>query len=369
MIQSARGGKTGRKRLLEKLGQPGTQPPPAELRRDQVNKEKTKIKKKEEATSPGTSSNTAGGETPLQKVGNKKRPKEPLPGSPMEEESSPDMVAVILGEAKERATKPRKQQPAATQPTERTAEQPPAKAKVPPPASARVSEELLRPRTEENRRLEQRLKWENWEKAAKKYITQRRQLQERRETNEPEGKVEDKMETGKEDKPTAENDQEANRQSQPLTPLIPRDESPTGDGSTTEDLEGEEEEHVRGKEPQRQQARVSESWHKTTRPAEPLMPKKRGLTGGEAQLRLNQLAYLTVWMQQSTERRQAWEREYPDQDEDAISLAKKMQQMDVQLGDGATIQCIQSQLIEWGMQVFVQTEPQEQTPETPQCRK
>ena len=154
-----------------------------------------------------------------------------------------------------------------------------------------------------------------------------------------------------------------------LTPLIPRDESPISDGSTTEDLEAEEEEHRRGEEPQQQEASGSENWHKNTRLAEPRMPKKRELTGEEVQLKLDQLAYLTMWMQQSTERRQAWEREYPNQDKDTISLAKKMQQMDMQLGDGATIQCIQRQLSEWGMQEPVQTEPQEQTPETPQCRK
>ena len=369
MIQAARGGKAGRKRLLEKLGQPGTQPPQAELRRDQANKEKTRIKKKEEATSSETSSTMAGGETSTQKVGNKKRPRKPLPGSPMEEELSPDMVAVILGEVKEREKRPRKQQLTATRPKETTADQPPVKARVPPPESARVSEELLRQRTEENRRREQRLEWQNWENAAKKYIKQREQLQERRETNEMEGQVEDKMEVGKEDKPTVENDQEANRQSQPLTPLIPRDESPIGDGSATEDLEAEEEEHGRGEEPQQQEASGSENWHKNTRLAEPRMPKKRELTGEEVQLKLDQLAYLTMWMQQSTERRQAWEREYPNQDKDTISLAKKMQQMDMQLGDGATIQCIQRQLSEWGMQEPVQTEPQEQTPETPQCRK
>ena len=86
MIQAARGGKVGRKRLLEKLGQPGTQPPQAELRRDQANKDKTRIKKKEKATSSETSSTMAGGETSTQKVGNKKRPRKPLPRSSMEEE-------------------------------------------------------------------------------------------------------------------------------------------------------------------------------------------------------------------------------------------------------------------------------------------
>ena len=151
-----------------------------------------------------------------------------------------------------------------------------------------------------------------------------------------------------------------------------RDESPIGDGSTTEELEGEEEEQVSGKEPQPKQAGSSESWHKNTRPAEPPeppMPKRRKLTGEEAQLRLDQIAYLTMWMQQSTERRQVWEREYPDQGKDVISLAKEIQYMDVQLGDGATMQCIYSQLMEWGIPGKVEKGLQEQTPETPQCKE
>ena len=269
MIQAARGRKAGRKRLLKKLGQPGTQLSSAEPRPDQVNKEKSTVKKRKKSTSSGTSLTVARGETARQKVGNKKRPKEPFQGSPAEEESNPDGVAVILGEAKEKTTTPRKQKPTATQPTEQTASTPLAKARAPPPESARVSEELLRQRTEENRQREQRLEWKKWEKAAKKYIKQGEQLQERRETKETEVKVECKMETRKEEKPPAENDQEANTQSQPLTPLIPRDESPIGDGSTMEELEGEEEDHGCGK--------VSESWHKNTGPAERLMPKKRNL--------------------------------------------------------------------------------------------
>ena len=324
MEHAARGRKAGRKRLLEKLGQQKAQRSPAELRQDQVNKKKEKTEKKEEATSPRTSSTTARGETLrqdqvnkkkektekkkekatsprtssttarretlLQKVGNKKKPKESPPGNPTEEESSPDMAAVILGEAKERAVRPRKRQLTATQPAERTTQQSPAKsgvpeppqvkARVPPPESARVSEELLRQRTEENRRREQRLEWQNWENAAKKYIQQSRQLPERSEANVPDGKVETKMEKRKQDGPTAEDDQEENRQSQPLTPLIPRDESPIGDGSTTEELEGEEEEQASRKEPQPQQARSSESWRKNTRPAEPPMQEEAHRRGG-----------------------------------------------------------------------------------------
>ena len=74
-------------------------------------------------------------------------------------------------------------------------------------------------------------------------------------------------------------------------------------------------------------------------------------------------------MQQSTERRQAWEREYPDQDKDVISLARELQHVDVQLGDGATMQCIHSQLMKWGIPDMVEIGLQEQTPETPQCRE
>ena len=63
------------------------------------------------------------------------------------------------------------------------------------------------------------------------------------------------------------------------------------------------------------------------------------------------------------------EREYPDQDKDVISLAREMQHMDGQLGDGATMQCIHSQLMEWGIPDMAEMGLQEQTPETPQCRE
>ena len=93
--------------------------------------------------------------------------------------------------------------------------------------------------------------------------------------------------------------------------------------------------------------------------------KRRRLTGGEVQLRLEQTAYLTIWMQQDKDQRQAWEREQPDEEGDIHRLAKEIQSLDEQLGDGATVQGVRSQLQEWGKPVLEEEWPQERAPETP----
>ena len=74
--------------------------------------------------------------------------------------------------------------------------------------------------------------------------------------------------------------------------------------------------------------------------------------------------YKEGWLQQDAETRQLWEGKHPDLEEDTVRLAKEIQKMDLQLGEGADVQCIRSQLTKWGVQKIVQTEFQERTPET-----
>ena len=167
----------------------------------------------------------------------------------------------------------------------------------------------------------------------------------------------------------ANEDRGRERQSQPLTPLMPREESPIG--SPAEEVEGtaEDLEKVGGKESPEGQLPISMPRHKNTRPAEPTMPKKRRLTGGETQLRLEQTVYLTIWMQKDEAQRRVWEREQHDEEEDVSCLAKEIQCPDEHLGEGATMQCVRSQLQEWGVQGMEEARPQKQTPETPWQRQ
>ena len=319
------------------------------------------------------------GKCHCRKLGIERSREKPSPKSPTEEESSPDMVAVILGEAREKTPRPKKQQPATAQiverpvvpvvaATSRVQEPPQAKARIPPPESARVSAELLRERTEENRRRAQQIEWQNWENATKKHLKVREQLQARDATAAPEVRVETATRKEELSRTTATESQEKQEQSQPLTPLIPVDEPSLGDGSTTEELEGENDERLSGEERQPSQAATSYNWHKNTRPAEPKMPKRRKPSGEETKLKLEQIAYLTMWMQQEKGQRQAWEREPLDEETDVNNLAREMQTMDEQLGKGATLQCIRSQLTEWGIQGVEDAGPQDKTLETPLCK-
>ena len=360
MEHAARGGEGGRRKLMEKLGIKDDVEIPAQCGQDGTKKRKEKVEDQETPISSAavrmTSPTTRDREPPL-KVGNTKNLREEAPPSSGEEESSPDMVDIILGKAKERRSRPRTKKekaatatPAATVGTMRPA--PAMQAKVPPPESARVSAELLRQRTEENRQREQRIEWQNWESAAKRYLKTREQLQEREATRIQEERSQAERKKEEALKPAVKEDKQGEQQNQPLTPLMPREESPVS--NPTEELEREDEAP--------EQPTTSMTWRKNTRPAE---PKRRRLTGEEVQLRLEQTAYLAIWMQQDKDQRQAWEREQPDEEGDIRCLAKEIQSLDEQLGDGATVQCVRSQLQEWGQPVLEEEWPQEKAPETP----
>ena len=190
MEHAARGGEGGRRKLMEKLGINYDVEIPAQRGQDGKKKRKEKVEDQETPISSAavrmTSPTTRDREPPVN-MGNTKNLREEAPPRSGEEESSPDMVDIILGKAKERRSRPRAKKekaatatPAATVGTTRPA--PATQAKVPPPESARVSAELLRQRTEENRQREQRIEWQNWESAAKRYLKTREQLQEREAT-------------------------------------------------------------------------------------------------------------------------------------------------------------------------------------------
>ena len=391
MEHAARGGEVGRKKLLERLGikedkrapvQGGPdqnrkerdkaedQRTPVLRGRDQKRKEREKTVVREQNAAARMSSLTTKEERPPLKVGNKKKSKEAAPQSPMEEESSPDMVAVILGEAEERRPRQGKQKEerTTTSPPARSGTQesaPPVQTRVPPSESARVSAELLRQRNEEIRQREQRIEWQNWENAAKKYLKTRRQLQEREEARVREEV--NKKEENKDDREIAK-PKEAEKErmaEQPLTPLLPREESPIGDQSTTEQMEDDKAEQWALQSP------TSQAWHRNTRPAEPKIPKQRKweepaprLEGERASIRLEQLAYLAMWMKEDDETRYFWEGRQPDQEADFARLAREMQKTDPQLGQGATARCIASKLTEWGYEEPLGAPSQEAAPET-----
>ena len=226
------------------------------------------------------------------------------------------MVAVILGEVAERAPgRQRQQKPTEILDTKETEAQLPTKVRVPPPPSARVSEELLLQRTVENKR-EQRLPWEEWEKAQKRYIKQK-ELRERSEQKMAEEEGEDTTETGNMERAQAEAAPPATQgDTNPLTPLIPGDETPVEDGSATDELNCEE-----------GRTGDAEAWHKNTRPAEPPGPREKDQepSGGDFQLKIDQLAYLTLWMKQSVGTRQGREYAELDEEKDVIILAGKLQ--------------------------------------------
>ena len=238
------------------------------------------------------------------------------------------------------------------------------KRRVPPPASARVDESKI------DEVAVARLEKARLERLSEtgKDIKERQGTKEfKEEPNNPKENQERLDTAGS----TEEKDQPRMQQSQPLTPLLPRDESPIGDGSTTEEMEEEKQEQAAGAEPRQQPAQPSEAWRKITRPAEPQMPNKwkvigskTQLDGKQAQLKLDQLAYLTMWMKEDEETRQFWEGRQPDQEADTAQLAREMQKMDLHIGQGATAQCIASQLTEWGFQEVLKESLQETTPET-----
>ena len=83
---------------------------------------------------------------------------------------------------------------------------------------------------------------------------------------------------------------------------------------------------------------------------------------------MDQLAYLTLWMKQSAETRREWEKAEPNEEHDVVILSGKIQELDVQLGEGATVSCIRSQLVAWGKGEPEQTENEEKAPDAPQLR-
>ena len=123
-----------------------------------------------------------------------------------------------------------------------TASQQPTKPRVPPPPSAKVSEALLRQCIEENKRREQRPAWEAWEKAQKKYIKEKQELEERNEPKTAEAMVtQNATGAGNKEQPQAQVTVPVEQKEiSPLTPLIPGEETPVEDGSTTEEHDGEE---------------------------------------------------------------------------------------------------------------------------------
>ena len=98
MEHAARGGEGGRKKLMEKLGIREDERDQVQRGQEQRNKEKEKTKDRQ--TPARKSSPPTREKTPPVKVGNKKNTKEEIPQSPGEDDSSPDMVEVILGKQK-----------------------------------------------------------------------------------------------------------------------------------------------------------------------------------------------------------------------------------------------------------------------------
>ena len=280
----------------------------------------------------------------------------------MDRDESPDMVDEILGRtASSRQAKTdmrTKEESCATKHiqsgnTKRKCKQQEntereEKKKVPPPPSARVDESRID--EEAVARLEEA------------------RLKRIREES-------DKMKENKDNSDTAklkaDEEQRKAQQSQPLTPWLPREESLIGDGSTTEEVEDDKLEQDTRAEPHDRPTQLSEAWHKNTRPAEPRMTKKwqaseprPRLEGEQTQLKLDQLAYLAMWLKEDDETRRFWEGRQPDLEEDIARLAREMQTTDLQLGQGATAQCIASRLTEWGYEEVLGEPAQEKAPGT-----
>ena len=144
-----------------------------------------------------------------------------------EDEPSPDMVAVILGEVADKLPKQHRQQGPADHPTmKEKATQPEQKPRVPPPPSAKVSEELLRQRNAENREREQRQAWEAWEKAQKVYLKQQQMRERKRPTVEEDAVEKDTPEQEKlVPQQTETTPVSVMEIANPLTPPIPGDET------------------------------------------------------------------------------------------------------------------------------------------------
>ena len=276
-----------------------------------------------------------------------------------DQEESPDMVDEILGRRrntrqqgketqKEEESGDNKYNPSgnAKQKCETATADRERKKRVPPPPSARVDESKI-----------------DEEAVAKLEKTRLERLREEA----------DKKEENKDDLEIAKpkKEEEERMPEQPLTPLLPREESPIGDRSTTEEMEDDKAEQCAAEERDARQTPPSQAWHRNTRPAEPKIPKqwkleepKPRLEGEQARIRLDQLAYLAMWMKEDDETRYFWEGRQPDQEAEIARLAREMQKTDQQLGQGATAQCIASKLREWGYEEPLGAPSQETAPET-----
>ena len=62
--------------------------------------------------------------------------------------------------------------------------------------------------------------------------------------------------------------------------------------------------------------------------------------------------------------RKGWEKAEPDEESDAIVLAGQIQELDVQLGQGATVACIKSQLETWRENEPAKEESEDRAPDT-----
>ena len=74
-------------------------------------------------------------------------------------------------------------------------------------------------------------------------------------------------------------------------------------------------------------------------------------------------------MRQSTETRKEWDKAEPNEEQDIVIRAGKIQELDVQLGEGATVSCIKDQLVAWGEREPEQTGTEETAPDTQQLSK
>ena len=292
-------------------------------------------------------------------TGNKKRHGEQL--VTMDQEESPDMVDEILGRRtntrqqrketqneEENCGNKRNQSGNTKQKCKMATADREGKKRVPPPPSARVDESRID------------------EDAVAKL--EKARLERLREESDEKKENKDNLDTAN---PKEEKEKGKAEQSQPLTPLVPREESPIGDGSTTEEVEDDKAEQCAAVELDARQTPPSQAWHRNTRPAEPKIPKqwkleepKPRLDGEQALIRLDQLAYLAMWMKEDDETRFFREGRQPGQEADIARLAREMQKTDQQLGQGATAQCIASRLTEWGYEEPLGAPSQETAPET-----
>ena len=190
-----------------------------------------------------------------------------------------------------------------------------------------------------------------WEKAQKVYLKQQQMGERNRPTVEEETVEKDTPQQGNQAPQQAETTpllvvEDTN----PLTPLIPGDETPIEGGSATEEINTEDERPLQRKEEHR--SGDTTAWHKNTRPAEPSSMSRRqpdncAEDGGTVQLKLDQLSYYAAWLGKETEFRHSWEKEPIVEEKDTEMLAWRIQHMDGLIGHGATYACIKSQMDAW----------------------